>query len=389
MLGHPHSANHPEAHTHFAPSERESPSALGRQKAVLERNPLVRVLMESGAGYHLLLNSHRQIVLAGSKPPGHGILESIESMIGLRPGEAFKCSHSKDGLGGCGTSLHCRECGAVLAIQEALHNKACSVSRECRLLVSREHDFEALEFRVKATYFEVEGEEFILFALTDISSEKRRQNLEQVFFHDVLNLTGGVEGLLELLEQDAPAPMQEVLRMASLTMHDLREEIIVQRDLLAAEQNELKVTHSRVRSIEFLNQLLQAYVAHPVCQNRVLRLSSMASEFDFRTDSVLLRRVLGNLIKNAAEASSEGGIVWVSCMSNGLQAFFTVHNATVMKQSTSLQVFQRSFSTKGEGRGLGTYSVKLLTERYLKGKVGFISREPEGTSFTVEVPLNM
>jgi len=51
-----------------------------------------------------------------------------------------------------------------------------------------------------------------------------------------------------------------------------------------------------------------------------------------------------------------------------------------------LQVFNRSFSTKGTGRGLGTYSVKLLTERCLKGRVGFTSALGEGTVFQVTLP---
>jgi len=49
-------------------------------------------------------------------------------------------------------------------------------------------------------------------------------------------------------------------------------------------------------------------------------------------------------------------------------------------------LFQRSFSTKGEGRGLGTYSIKLYTERYLKGTVSFSSAEGEGTVFRVRYP---
>ena len=51
------------------------------------------------------------------------------------------------------------------------------------------------------------------------------------------------------------------------------------------------------------------------------------------------------------------------------------------------QIFQRSFSTKnGEGRGIGTYSVKLLVERYLEGSVEFVSDDAHGTVFTVIVP---
>ena len=55
------------------------------------------------------------------------------------------------------------------------------------------------------------------------------------------------------------------------------------------------------------------------------------------------------------------------------------------KDDIQLQIFQRSFSTKGLTRGLGTYSVKLLTENYLKGKVSFMSNALEGTVFSVEL----
>jgi signal transduction histidine kinase len=57
-----------------------------------------------------------------------------------------------------------------------------------------------------------------------------------------------------------------------------------------------------------------------------------------------------------------------------------------MPKEVRLQVFQRSFSTKGADRGLGTYSVKLLTEKYLKGKVSFSSQQGEGTTFFVLLP---
>jgi CheY-like chemotaxis protein len=58
-----------------------------------------------------------------------------------------------------------------------------------------------------------------------------------------------------------------------------------------------------------------------------------------------------------------------------------------MPRDVQLQVFQRSFSTKGEpGRGLGTFSVKLLTGRYLRGSVHFTSSAEHGTVFTVTLP---
>lgn len=58
-----------------------------------------------------------------------------------------------------------------------------------------------------------------------------------------------------------------------------------------------------------------------------------------------------------------------------------------MPREVQLQVFKRSFSTKGEGCGLGSYSVNLLTQRYIQGWVWFTSDEAEGTTFRMWVPL--
>jgi sensor histidine kinase regulating citrate/malate metabolism len=50
-----------------------------------------------------------------------------------------------------------------------------------------------------------------------------------------------------------------------------------------------------------------------------------------------------------------------------------------------MQLFQRSFSTKGTGRGIGTYSMKLFGEKYLEGRVDFESTRENGTTFFIEI----
>ena len=59
----------------------------------------------------------------------------------------------------------------------------------------------------------------------------------------------------------------------------------------------------------------------------------------------------------------------------------------VIPPDDQLQIFQRSFSTKGRGRGLGTYSIRLLGEAYLGGAVSFTSTQRTGTTFRIELPL--
>jgi len=95
------------------------------------------------------------------------------------------------------------------------------------------------------------------------------------------------------------------------------------------------------------------------------------------------------LLKNALEATPPDGEVTISCKTDDKSVSFFVSNPSFIPRSIQLQIFQRSFSTKGNGRGLGTYSIKLLTDKYLKGKVSFISNENDGTTFKVDLPLEL
>ena len=95
------------------------------------------------------------------------------------------------------------------------------------------------------------------------------------------------------------------------------------------------------------------------------------------------------MLKNAIEASSEGQAVTLSCDSEDEVISVNVHNAAAIAHEAQLQIFNRSFSTKeGVGRGIGTYSMKLLGEEYLKGCVSFTSTADTGTTFTLTLPLD-
>jgi signal transduction histidine kinase len=112
------------------------------------------------------------------------------------------------------------------------------------------------------------------------------------------------------------------------------------------------------------------------------------NDFTFKTDSALLKRILLNMAKNAAEATPENGFIKILCSRKPGKALFSVNNPGVISDDIRSQIFQRSFSTKGNGRGLGTYSMKLFGENYLKGKVYFRSNEKQGTTFIIELPLD-
>ncbi len=140
---------------------------------------------------------------------------------------------------------------------------------------------------------------------------------------------------------------------------------------------------------EVLDSVIRMFADHPVARGRSLRVDPGTVSQEFTSDPQLLWRVLGNMVKNALEAVQANQVITVGCGLEGIHLRFWVHNPTFMPANIQLQIFNRSFSTKGTGHGLGTYSIKLLTERYLKGRAGFTSSEEEGTTFYAILPKNL
>jgi signal transduction histidine kinase len=387
--------------TEFAPAERLSPGDVEDQSRAICCLPFVRDFLDAVPNMALVLNECRQIVFANRTFRDFVGIDTLQELVGCRQGEVLECIHAKyigqrpgeavgcirSGLteGGCGTTLFCRTCGAVRAILNSQQMNRLDI-QECQMIRGEEED--PLDLRVWSRPLEVNGNRYTVFSVMDISDEKRRKALERIFFHDVLNTAGGVKGLADLLIEAglSPEEMKDISSMISESSDHLIEEISAQRMLSAAETGELKVATQELHSLETLYRIIRQFHSHSIAKNKTLMVDEAAGHFDFVSDPVLLRRVLINLVKNAFEAVPEGGAVTLGCYADGDSVCFTVHDAAVIPQEVQLQIFSRSFSTKGSGRGLGTYSIKLITEKYLHGKVSFVSNVEEGTRFTVCYP---
>ena len=370
--------------TYFAPAARIAPEQLVPLATRLRDMALMRHLLNAIPIPFVILNPHRQIVLAND-----ALLEMVGAqcetdLIGVRPGEALNCHHAYRMAAGCGTSAFCRTCGAAQAILSALHGDGDT--QECRIT---QEDGTALDLRVTATPLLLEDEPHTIFTVMDISGEKRRRILERTFFHDVLN-TAGIVALIAQSLALLP-PEQIVARSRDLTNATMRmvQEIVAHREITAAESSELDPVPVEIDVASFLAQIAREYSDHPDAEGRELVVGESPQAVTLVSDPALLGRVLGNMVKNALEATDPGGRVTLSGTAQDGSVTFSVHNPAVMPPDVQLQVFQRSFSTKGAGRGLGTYSMKLLSERYLSGCVKFESGEEcGGTTFSATYPLD-
>jgi signal transduction histidine kinase len=376
--------NKQELPTAFAPAERASSEEMERQSRLFTGEVLLRLFADSVPVILVALNQQRQIVFANQRLFDFLGPQAAEDQVhGRRPGEVLGCSHAFDTEGGCGTTEFCSTCGAIGAILSSQQGQGAV--QECR--IARQGNLEALDLRAWATPATVGGEEFTIFAVVDISHEKRREALERVFLHDLLNVAGGLQGYSELLTEADPDECEELSNIIHRLSRELIQEIQAQKALTAAESGDLVIHPERVDAVELLQEAVDVYSNHAVGKDRHLRMDDVTKDAVLVSDRALLRRVMANLVKNALEASEAGQTVTLGCAERETEIEFWVHNVGFMPRPVQLQIFQRSFSTKGTGRGLGTYSVKLLTEGYLKGNVSFSTSPDSGTTFRVRYPL--
>ncbi|MBN1360051.1 MAG: PAS domain-containing sensor histidine kinase [Sedimentisphaerales bacterium] len=369
--------------TQFAPADRADGETIRRQKQVVLDTTFLRQLYDAVTEIVIILNRHRQIVFYNRRLVECLGLSDPEVLYGLRPGEALNCRHASTGPDGCGTSEFCRTCGAVNAVLTSQAQDADV--KECRILQA--DGGEALDLLVRATPLTLDGEPYTIFAATDISHEKRRRALERVFFHDLMNTATGLEIFARLLAKAKPRRVAELQGQIRQAVAILLEQIRSQHDLASAENRELAINRVKIASRTLLQSIIDLWQLGETTPARVVALDPDCADVSFTSDPVLLSRILNNMVKNAVEASADGGTVTVGCRDTGDDVEFWVHNVGCMPPDVRAQVFQRSFSTKGAGRGLGTYSMKLLGERYLRGQVSFASSETEGTIFRVRCPL--
>lgn len=366
--------------TRFAPAERASVQELDQQARVARGLAILQEVLSTLPDLVLVLNPQRQVVFA-NRAALELVSQTQDDIRGMRPGELLGCAHAFETAGGCGTTESCAVCGVVRAILDA--GAGDEAEGEARLTLM---SGASLDLKARTRRITVGDESLTVLALEDIADEKRRRVLERVFFHDVLNTAGGVRGLADLLENVSEEQRHSIVGMLRDASDQLLSEIQAQKLLAAAESRDYALDLTRAPVTKAIGEGIATQMSLARFRAVRVEVEPGVPDAQLETDHTMLGRVLGNLVKNAVEASREGMTVRVGADVAEGRVRFRVFNPTPMPRAAELQMFQRSFSTKGPDRGLGTYSVKLFTERYLCGQVTFTSTLA-GTMFVVDLPL--
>lgn len=373
--------------TYFDTPERTEEREILLHNSSLMSNKIIYQLIEANINSVLIIDKNRQIVAANSRAIRLLKETDLFNILGKRLGEALDCIHACEMPSGCGTSIFCTECGAAKSIKNSKENYSTSML-ECRIISKKNQmNFFAYDLRIQSTPVEINDNVFLFVSIEDIQHEKRKNILEKVFFHDILNTAGAINNLIEIAaDSEEIEELKNYFSLLQTSSSQLINEILFQQMLVNAENNQLVINLNKQSVNTILESAFSLYSQTEKAKNKIFTVEYLNEDCIIETDKTILVRSLGNLIKNALEAVTTGQNVKLFAELKNNKVNFNVWNQGVIPDEIQLQIFQRSFSTKAKiGRGIGTYSVKLFIENYLNGVVYFNSTVENQTCFTISL----
>ncbi|MGC8924636.1 MAG: HD domain-containing phosphohydrolase [Calditerrivibrio sp.] len=320
----------------------------------------------------LILNKERRIVFANSKVLTY-FNKPLQQMINRKVGELFDCINGTEDQ--CGTTEFCKNCFANNSIKQSL--LGMHTLTQCTI---EQQNLQIKQFNISTIPLQTDKGDFVLFILKDIDKVDK-YIINNNFYSDVINIVGNTYSILEAYKSNSIALDTDLLEILSNNISLIYQEVETQRFISLAEQNNLH-THFEKFPVSFIEKNLK-------------NIFSTAKDVSFQfvkeideifADKIILNRIIINLVKNAIEAGDEPRKIKIKFCGDGKNYRISVHNPEYIPEEIQKKIFKTIFTTKKNGNGLGTYCIKLLTERYLGGKVSFISNEQFGTSFFVEFP---
>ncbi len=209
-----------------------------------------------------------------------------------------------------------------------------------------------------------------------------------IMVHDMKNLLTPFH-LLELMER----------KMPELAGHKYVNCMIQSRENLLALMEKALVHAKNIQSTtpvvtgsieELLAELIESDCAvHPDIGGRgiTVRLEGSLPRFPF--SGLGLRRVLVNLMVNAAQASASGAEIVVRLVHDGDVAMIEIidHGEGIPLELQE-RVFLPHFTTKEKGHGLGLVSCRQIIEESHRGSLFFASEPAKGTTFSIRLPIS-
>jgi PAS domain S-box-containing protein len=216
-----------------------------------------------------------------------------------------------------------------------------------------------------------------------------REEVERISRHDLKTPINSIISVSRLLREHKHLDSgdEELLMMVERAGYRTLSMVNLSLDLFKIEQGTYPFRPRAVDVMDLLHKVAADISSQAATKNVELRLLvngspvAEAPQIYAWAEELLCYSIAANLLKNALEASPEGGIVTIS-IEAGEQILLHIHNHGAVPGAIRATFFEKyATAGKAEGTGLGTYSARLMAH-IQKGDLLMRTSEEEGTTLT-------
>jgi signal transduction histidine kinase/ActR/RegA family two-component response regulator len=218
-----------------------------------------------------------------------------------------------------------------------------------------------------------------------------REEVERIARHDLKTPLASIASVPRLLRELHPpdAREDELLGMVERAALRVLSMVNLSLDLYRMEEGTYRLRAQAVDLGALVQTVVRELQAHAQSKDVWLALDLPVEPLYARGEELLCYSILGNLLKNAVEASPDGAEVRVSLhrytgVAQDALAL-EIHNRGEVPHAVRGQFFEK-YATHGKpgGTGLGAYSARLMA-KVQRGDLAMASG-PEGTVLTLKLP---
>ena len=239
-------------------------------------------------------------------------------------------------------------------------------------------------------------------SVQDITERLQLQRLKDEFIstvsHELRTPITAIKGALSLLVsgvlQDNKPQIDNLLHIAHNNSEQLSKLINDLLDIEKLTAGKMIFNFQRINVSTALQQTLSNLEPYAKQYSVTLALTEMSAPLFVWADALRLQQVLSNLLSNAIKFSHKYSQVRLTAQLKGNYVELAVHDQGVgIAAAFQSRIFERfaqadgSNSRQSGGTGLGLAICKELAEQ-MHGRIGFISRAGQGSSFYIALPLS-
>lgn len=230
------------------------------------------------------------------------------------------------------------------------------------------------------------------------ASERAKSTFLSNMSHEIRTPLNGITGLLYLMRQnlDDRAKQEEYLEKAEVSADFLKSVITEVLDMSKIESGQMELYSQRLNLNKMLREIEMLIGPQSEERKQQFRVDCEGLAAPWVTgDEVRLKQIIVNLLGNALKFTPAGGSIILTVrqqlQEKTADTTFQITDTGCGMSAEFLKKIWQPFEQEHRfgsqnGTGLGTTLSKMLAEK-MGGGIDVESREGEGTTFTVRVPL--